>query len=155
MDFSLETIKTPIDKLKASILITRFYFELCNMDDKYLHNQSLSECMKGLKYNSDYECILIIKCKNKFIGIIKFTTSIKEMTWIEWLYIIPSYRNQGIATSVLDIVRSLEENKPLTLVTLTNNEAGLHFYKDYGFKIIGTSKSYGYDITELYYEVSV
>lgn len=74
------------------------------------------------------------------------------MTWIEWLYIIPAYKKQGIATSVLNIVRSLEENRPLILVTLTNNETGLHFYKDYGFKIIGTSKSYGYDITELYYD---
>lgn len=152
MDFSLESIQTNVDKLKASILITKFYFELCKIDTNYSRKQKLKDYIKGINYNSDITTILLVKSNGIVIGIVMYSTSIKEITWIEWLYILPKYRHQGIATSVLDIVRSLEENKPLTLVTLSNNENGLNFYHDYGFKTIGTSEKYGYSITELYFE---
>jgi len=70
------------------------------------------------KYILEQECI------------VGFITILGES--IGWLYVDPSYRNQGVGSSLLEHVINTH-NTPLALkVTMSNNKA-INLYKKYGF----------------------
>lgn len=63
-----------------------------------------------------------------------------ERILIEWLYVIEEYRNQKIATKLLNYVMSIARYNKLKSVvvnTSKDNEASNKFYKKFGFEKIG------------------
>ena len=58
-----------------------------------------------------------------------------ECSWIDQLYVLPTYTRHGIGTSLLDHVRN-ELSPPIRLYTFQCNEAARHFYEHHGFKPI-------------------
>jgi len=52
------------------------------------------------------------------------------------------YRNQGIASKLLEEIIAKVKDKPLTLEVRVSNLAAIHLYEKYGFKKIGIRKNY-------------
>jgi ribosomal protein S18 acetylase RimI-like enzyme len=56
-------------------------------------------------------------------------------TLITWLFVLPSYRRSGVATTLLaDLLASLE--RPLTLNVAAGNTAARSLYERFGFQLV-------------------
>ena len=52
------------------------------------------------------------------------------------------YRNQGIASKLLEEIIATVKDKPLTLEVRVSNQPAIHLYEKYNFKKIGIRKNY-------------
>lgn len=81
---------------------------------------------------------------NKKIVAFLHITELYETIDIINIVVDPIYRNKKIATLLLDYMMS-DANSIVEIVTLevdTSNEAAIKLYKNFGFEVINTRKSY-------------
>ena len=82
--------------------------------------------------------------ENKEIIAFLHVTELYETIDIINIVVDPIYRNKKIATLLLDYMMS-DANSIVEIVTLevdTSNEAAIKLYKNFGFEVINTRKSY-------------
>jgi ribosomal protein S18 acetylase RimI-like enzyme len=58
-----------------------------------------------------------------------------ECSWIDQLYLLPTYIRCGAGSALLDHIRN-ELPSPIRLYTFQCNDAARHFYEHHGFKAI-------------------
>lgn len=96
------------------------------------------------KFNREFignlEKVLVYEENNEIIGFIEFL-SLYEVVEIINIIVKEEYRNKGIGTKLLNSSIN-KDTKEIILEVRDNNEEGLKFYQDNGFKIIRTINNY-------------
>ena len=108
----------------------------------------LYECIENnfaVKYKDNaFTNWLVYKNNNEIIGFINYD-SIYEKAEIEYIYVEEKFRNQGIATLLLNkMIDDLKEKKinSITLEVNENNITAINFYKKNKFKGIAKRENY-------------
>lgn len=96
------------------------------------------------KFNREFignlEKVLVYEENNEIIGFIEYL-SLYEVVEIINIIVKEEYRNKGIGTKLLNSSIN-KDTKEIILEVRDNNEEGLKFYQDNGFKIIRTINNY-------------
>ena len=96
------------------------------------------------KFNREFignlEKVLVYEENNEIIGFIEFL-SLYEVVEIINIIVEETHRNRGIGTLLLNKCIT-KDTKEIILEVKDNNEEGLKFYLDNGFKIIRTINNY-------------
>ena len=96
------------------------------------------------KFNREFignlEKVLVYEENNEIIGFIEFL-SLYEVVEIINIIVKETHRNRGIGTLLLNKCIT-KDTKEIILEVKDNNEEGLKFYLDNGFKIIRTINNY-------------
>lgn len=112
-------------------------------DLKYLY-ESIQENF-GVKYKDNvFTNWLVYKINNKIVGFINYD-SIYEKSEIEYIYVEKDFRNQGIATILLnEMIESLKKSNinSVTLEVNKDNIVAINFYKKNSFKEIAKRENY-------------
>lgn len=75
------------------------------------------------------------------VGFVAMSRS-SECSWIEQLYLLPTYTRRGIGTALLDHAKH-ELPPPIRLYTFQCNETARHFYEHHGFRAVAHSDGSG------------
>ena len=84
---------------------------------------------------------LVAKLNNSIVGFACIWFSIDDVHITNIVTHI-QYRNQGIASKLLEAIISRVQDKPLTLEVRSSNIVAIHLYEKYGFEKIGIRKNY-------------
>ncbi|MBP3766247.1 MAG: ribosomal protein S18-alanine N-acetyltransferase [Bacilli bacterium] len=110
---------------------------------KYLYE--LVESEFSVKYSDNiYTNWLIYETDNKIVGFLNYD-SIYDKAEIEYIYVNPSYRNNNIATNLLnEMIRLLNECNinSITLEVRSDNLCAIKFYEKNKFKNAAIRKNY-------------
>lgn len=87
--------------------------------------------------------VLVYEKDDQVVGFL-IATDLKETCDILSLIVDPSYRNQLIASNLIDyLISELDENlKLITLEVRSNNIPALNLYDKFGFEIVNVRKKY-------------
>lgn len=93
----------------------------------------------ALKESIQYKRFFVLKLEDAIIGWLRYNLFWDNTPFMNMLYILEPYRNQGYGTSLL---KYWEEQMILkgytTLMTSTLvHEQAIHFYMKYGYKVVG------------------
>lgn len=108
------------------------------LNDNFNHTYQLNEMLSdGLSK------VLVYEKSDKVVGFI-IATDLKETCDILSLVVDPDYRNQMIASNLLDyLISELDENlKLITLEVASKNYPALNLYEKFGFEIVNVRKNY-------------
>ncbi len=81
---------------------------------------------------------------NKVIGYLEYSLIYDRME-IDNVFVLENYRNQGIASKMLEYIINIYERNQLINITLevrTSNYRAINLYKKYGFKEVSIRKYY-------------
>ncbi len=107
--------------------------------------------------NNDIDLIYVFE-EEEIKGFISFRI-LYERAELNYLYVDLKYRNQNIASTLLDTMYTVLKDKNVKTVTLevsVQNPCAIHVYEKMGFKQIGQRKNYynGVDALLMIKEVS-
>lgn len=107
--------------------------------------------------NNDIDLIYVFE-EEEIKGFISFRI-LYERAELNYLYVDLKYRNQNIASTLLDTMYTVLKDKNVKTVTLevsVQNPCAIHVYEKIGFKQIGQRKNYynGVDALLMIKEVS-
>ena len=71
----------------------------------------------------------------EMVGVMGFEP-IKDVTLIRHAYVLPQWQRQGIASKLLDHIKSLTETPRLLVGTWADARWAIDFYKKHGFRIL-------------------
>jgi ribosomal-protein-alanine N-acetyltransferase len=124
------------------------FFKKSDIDQIYELGEKLSPNFKktnDLKeiLKDKYTKILVDEEENKVVAFLMYT-DLKETMDIIDIYVDENYRNQKIASCLIDYMIS-EADSSLKIITLEvrkNNKPAINLYEKFGFEIINTRKNY-------------
>lgn len=133
---NLKDAKTCDELLTKLVQSERIYNE--NINDKYVVNNWFEKI-----YNKNNNIIYVAKDNNKIVGYIycKITSiengpTIQLEALIDGIYVLEDYRNQGIATALINKIKEWAKQKNikyLLLNVLEENENAIRLYYKEGF----------------------
>ena len=133
---NLKDAKTCDELLTILVQSERIYNE--NINDKYVVNNWFEKI-----YNKNNNIIYVAKDNNKIVGYIycKITSiengpTIQLEALIDGIYVLEDYRNQGIATALINKIKEWAKQKNikyLLLNVLEENENAIRLYYKEGF----------------------
>ena len=81
--------------------------------------------------------VTVASVEGSVVGFVAMSRG-KEWSWIEQLYLLPTYTRRGIGTALLDHAKQ-ELPPPIRLYTFQCNDAARQFYEQHGFKALAYS----------------
>ncbi|MGE5456316.1 MAG: ribosomal protein S18-alanine N-acetyltransferase [Ignavibacteriales bacterium] len=91
-----------------------------------------------------YNKLMVYELDNKVVGFIDYSI-IYDKVELNYIIVLPNYRNQGIASKLMDfLLNDAEKNESIniTLEANINNECAINLYKKYGFNEVTIRKNY-------------
>lgn len=119
------------------------------LGDEISNNFSKTNNLKEI-LEDKYTKILVYERENKVIGFLMYT-ELPETIDILDIIVKKECRKQNIASCLLDyLISDLKESvKMITLEVRKSNEAAIHLYNKFDFKVFNTRKNY-YDTEDAY-----
>lgn len=82
--------------------------------------------------------VFFAKDDEAYVGVSLVTVKPDEEHWLDFLYVLESYRGQGIGRQLLDAAHEWHgPQHPIHLETLTHNEVALRLYQRQGYVVVG------------------
>lgn len=104
------------------------------IQDRFLQTAYSKERLTMRLHNSPF---LVAILDERLVGFANFSNSIDGKVELFAIYLLPNYQQRGIGTTLLQ--HGIQECKGATSLIVCvekDNEIGMRFYKDKGFKII-------------------
>lgn len=142
-----QNIKIDYAKKQDILFIIKGIKEICKIEKEKPEKNSF--LIKKIKEALEKNQIIIARYKDEPIGFVQFIFSNKEpygfdygkhgkeYCWIEWIYVLKKYRNEGIGSGLYKNLAKICKNKNIKEIMLDVfeiNKHGQKFYFDKGFK---------------------
>lgn len=91
-----------------------------------------------------YNKMMVYEIDDKIVGFIDYSIIFDKIE-LNYIIVIPSYRNRGIASKLMDFLLENAKEKESINITLevnVNNECAINLYKKYGFYEVAIRKNY-------------
>lgn len=118
--------------------------KITDNDRKIIYQILEKEFNTIYKEDNSFSNWYIYELDHQIIGFINYD-SIYEQAELEYIYVLPEYRNKGIATKLLEkMIDDLQSKniKSITLEVRCNNDEAIKFYEKNGFKTVTIRKNY-------------
>ncbi len=152
-----------IDLIRASLKDTKEIWEMQvksfkNFLDKYQDfetnpaNESISNVEMRLKQNFTFFYFIFVD--NKKVGAIR-VVDYKERSRnkrISPIFVLPEYRNKGIAQSAIKICEEIHGNTNWELSTILQEKGNCYLYEKLGYHPIGKTQVINDRLTLIFYE---
>ena len=139
---TIDTVKSVGEAIKCNKLLTKLIHSESKYNENINKDYIIENWFENL-YDNEYNKIFVAKDSENIVGY-----AYCKITWVEngpakeleavldGIYVEESYRNQGIATKLLNVAKEWAINKNvkyLTINVLEKNEVALKLYYKSGF----------------------
>lgn len=124
------------DELEQAVSLIQQFWDLHNND-----NQSVSEACSHLgEWTSDGHQFYFITKDDEYIGFVHLASRGGEIDWLEDLFVVPAYQNQGIGTYVIGLVEDevKQYSESLYIEVSTRNRKAIQLYHKIGYDCLNT-----------------
>lgn len=99
-------------------------------------NESVEKIIRKLKRNDSY--FYLIKLENDFVGGVRVIVK-NNLKRISPLFVLPQYRNKGIAQKAISELEKIYGTENWELETFLNEKINEHLYKKMGYHLDGNT----------------
>lgn len=139
-----KTVDNVDDAKKCDDLLTELIMSERKYDDNVRGSFRVNDYFTKI-YDKDYNSLICVLCDNDIIGFIygflkheKGEFAKENVGFIDAIYVKEKYRNQGIATQLINSFYEwcvLKNIKYIEIGSFVKNEAAFSLYKKYGFEV--------------------
>ena len=132
---TIELIKYSNEQGIAIDLIINFWKEHNNVIVSYEDaNENLREWTK------EGHILYFISVDNKYVGFVHLGSRGCEIDWLEDIFVLPKYQNQGIGTKAIQIVEEMvkEYSESLYIEVASRNINAIRLYHKIGYDCLNT-----------------
>ena len=132
---TIELIKYSNEQGIAIDLIINFWKEHNNVIVSYEDaNENLREWTK------EGHILYFISLDNKYVGFVHLGSRGCEIDWLEDIFVLPKYQNQGIGTKAIQIVEEMvkEYSESLYIEVASRNMKAIRLYHKIGYDCLNT-----------------
>ena len=120
---------------------------------KYFHEKELIDFKKYFN-SKNIENYFVIISKGKILGAAGYAYENKETANICWVFVDPSYHNNGFGTKLVNhCMDILKTNEKVNTIQLECSNITYKFYEKLGFKIKYIKKEYWLNKDDLYFMI--
>lgn len=95
-----------------------------------------------ININDPFSKNIIYSLNDKIVGILNYSI-IYERAEINYIFVLPDYRNKKIASKLLDVmIKKCKICENITLEVRKSNDIAINLYVKYGFEKVAIRKNY-------------
>lgn len=150
----IQLIKVPLEDAEQLWRMQRTAF--LELLERYQDTETNPACQTlervREKMTQPYSFFYWIKWGEELAGGIRIDTRVNESKRISPLFVLPEYRNRGIAQQAIRLAEELYGGKDWVLSTILQEKGNCHLYEKMGYRPTGKTREIDSRMTLIYYK---